>query len=426
MRLRRITKMKTLIWKPLTGLIIYFCLSGIITGSSDFTVKGRIIDDLGNSVTNPQIYLYPINTDRDNITNSDNFLDDIIISIQSNLEGKFSFRPEMKSFALCATYPTDKSAVELLSLDYFCKNNDLETFSINEAENTSLGDIKVSFNYQQIEFKLLNDKFSPYLSKQKISSDIWIRLSDENYQPLQPTRIPLNLINKKNSTIRVYLPEGKWNLEFSLDKRPEVWSKYASIIVNKQHSFQPIQQNVVIEFQISKNEPSPGEARAELDKMNIDHTLISLIDAAFDGNQKVVKLFLDSGFDPNILTENNSTVLMVSVRFPYIVKMLLDKGAKVNQKTVDGNSALIFAAIEGNVNSVKLLLESGSSVNESNNEGKTPLIFAVEDDEEEIVKILLKYGANPTQQNKDGKNAIDIAKELGFSEIVDILTHSSK
>jgi uncharacterized protein len=43
-----------------------------------------------------------------------------------------------------------------------------------------------------------------------------------------------------------------------------------------------------------------------------------------------------------------------------IVKLLIEKGADVNAKNVDGVTALMFAAGEGRLEAVKLLIEKGS------------------------------------------------------------------
>ena len=47
----------------------------------------------------------------------------------------------------------------------------------------------------------------------------------------------------------------------------------------------------------------------------------------------------------------------------HCVKLLLDAGADVNEPAVNGRTALMHAARDGNVNSVKLLIEAGADVN---------------------------------------------------------------
>jgi ankyrin repeat protein len=89
---------------------------------------------------------------------------------------------------------------------------------------------------------------------------------------------------------------------------------------------------------------------------------------------------------------------------------LLSKGAIINQT---GWSALHYAAIKGHAKVVTLLLEKGARVNEPSPEGDTPLILAVRSGDVPTVQALINAGANPLLSNFKAQNAIETARTEG-------------
>ena len=78
--------------------------------------------------------------------------------------------------------------------------------------------------------------------------------------------------------------------------------------------------------------------------------------------------------------------------------------------TIEGRTALIWAAYNNNLEMVKALLKKGADVNVvEKNEGKTALIWAAYNENLEMVEALLEKGANREIEAKNGKRAIDYA-----------------
>jgi len=159
-------------------------------------------------------------------------------------------------------------------------------------------------------------------------------------------------------------------------------------------------------------------------------------------SEKIVKMLLEAGADPNKQTECGWTALIFAARYSSpergtssekTVKMLLASGADPNkQDTVGGCTALMHAARnsspergESSERTVQMLLKAGVDPNKQNRDGWTALMLAVVYSSPKIgkssdrtVKILLKYKANPNKQNRFGWTALMLATRNSSSKRV--------
>ena len=76
-----------------------------------------------------------------------------------------------------------------------------------------------------------------------------------------------------------------------------------------------------------------------------------------------------------------------------VVRVLLDKGAEINNKTGGGTTALMIPSQNGYRDIVRALLEKGAEVNTEENDGPTVLFLAAENGHVEVVWALLNKGA---------------------------------
>ena len=89
----------------------------------------------------------------------------------------------------------------------------------------------------------------------------------------------------------------------------------------------------------------------------------------------------------------------------------------INIETPNGETALIWAAQNGNVGLIKTLLEKGAYVNHQDNDGTTALIITSYQGCFDGVKVLLQYKPSVAIKDVFGKNAFEYAIETGHFEI---------
>lgn len=92
------------------------------------------------------------------------------------------------------------------------------------------------------------------------------------------------------------------------------------------------------------------------------------------------------------------------------IKLLLDKGAKVNSMDHDGKTPLMSAAINEAPRVIELLLSKGALINAQDNRGWTALMYAADWNRTAVIKVLAERGADLNLKNARGNTALDVAK----------------
>jgi len=103
-------------------------------------------------------------------------------------------------------------------------------------------------------------------------------------------------------------------------------------------------------------------------------------------------------------------------------KYIINKN-NINAIDVNGTTALMSAAKDGNILAVTYLLENGALIAMYDFFDKSALLLASEEGHKEVIKILLAAGAdvNTIQNNELGATALIMASNRGHAEIVKIL-----
>jgi ankyrin repeat protein len=138
---------------------------------------------------------------------------------------------------------------------------------------------------------------------------------------------------------------------------------------------------------------TPEEEQAALDA--------ALLEAVEKGDEPRLNSLLDSGADVNAKTVQGTTALMIAAFYkrPKLLSALIARGADVNAGNMMGSTALIIACLSSHVKMVKELLAVGADPNARSVEGMTPLSAVTHSaspdkkSNRRIMELLIIYGA---------------------------------
>jgi ankyrin repeat protein len=165
--------------------------------------------------------------------------------------------------------------------------------------------------------------------------------------------------------------------------------------------------------------------------------------AAQNGSLPMVRRLLEAGANPNLALLAGETPLMVAARAGYadVVEALLNKGANPNARGAREQTALMWAAAQKHPAVVKALLAHGADVHAKSAEwtdmmavpphgypgynrqiphgADTALMFAARVGDLESAKLLLAAGANVNDRDAWGVSALVLAAHSGYRDLVE-------
>jgi ankyrin repeat protein len=167
--------------------------------------------------------------------------------------------------------------------------------------------------------------------------------------------------------------------------------------------------------------------------------------ASTNGSTALVKRLLDAGANPNMALVSGETPLMVASRSGKTesVAALLARGADPNARGTRGQTALMWAVSQKHADVVKALLAGGADVHAKSESwtqmmavpphglpeynrliphgGDTALMFAARNGDLASAKLLVEGGANPSDTDAWGVSATTLAAFSGHGEIARFL-----
>ena len=148
---------------------------------------------------------------------------------------------------------------------------------------------------------------------------------------------------------------------------------------------------------------------------NID-TRMFLLSAQINNTDAVRDQLTDPDIRVNIrindADENGDTALMYAVQNNNIelVRLLLENGADVNIENEQAETALHYAAEQQvNLQILELLLNRGADPNSKDFIGNTPLHISIQNHNLPLCQLLLQNGADPAVQNGEGYGSIFVS-----------------
>lgn len=138
-------------------------------------------------------------------------------------------------------------------------------------------------------------------------------------------------------------------------------------------------------------------------------------------NGLAVTALLERGFDPNTRDPQGQVALILALRDenPAVVEALLARpDTQVGLLNASGESALMMAALRGNLDLCQRLLTRGAVVNQP---GWSPLHYAATGPEPKIVQLLLERGALVDAEAPNRNTPLMMAARYGKEDSVKLL-----
>ena len=185
-------------------------------------------------------------------------------------------------------------------------------------------------------------------------------------------------------------------------------------------------------------------AGAPVDAAN-DLGATALWAASQNGSTTMVSLLLNAGADPNLALLNGETPVMVAARSgsAALIAMLAEAGADLDARSTRDQTALMWAAAQSHPDVVGELLEYGANVHARSAEwsqlmavpphsypsnhryiphgANTALMFTARSGAVESAKRLVASGADVTDSNAWGVSAVAMAAHAGHTDVAEFL-----
>ena len=167
--------------------------------------------------------------------------------------------------------------------------------------------------------------------------------------------------------------------------------------------------------------------------------------ASQNGSEAMVRRLLAAGADPNAALLAGETPVMVAARAgkPRVVERLIAAGANVNVRASRGQTALMWAVAQKHADVVAILLAHGADMHAKSDVqsqmmavpphgylpynrmiasgGETALMFAARVGDVESARLLVAHGANVNDADAWGVSAVTLAAHSQFADLVEFL-----
>jgi ankyrin repeat protein len=152
-----------------------------------------------------------------------------------------------------------------------------------------------------------------------------------------------------------------------------------------------------------------------------------IFSAVKDGDTASVKRLIDAGADVNARNLDGNTPLHLACLWGHmdIVRLLIETGAELNTRDDSDCTPLHLTCFRGLTEIARFLIEHGADVNASNDYGRTLLHRACSNGRPGIVRLLLEHGADVDARNKRGETPLNLTLQLprdnpAREEIIDL------
>nr|XP_019778121.1 arf-GAP with coiled-coil, ANK repeat and PH domain-containing protein 2 isoform X3 [Tursiops truncatus] len=253
------------------------------------------------------------------------------------------------------------------------------------------------------------DTWEPELLKLmcELGNDVMNRVYEANVEKMGIKKPPPGQRQEKEAYIRAKYVERKFVDKYSISSSPPEQEKQivSKSCEEKRLSISKLGPSEQVRASPQSSETERQDSSVFLDSQHLNPGL-QLYRASYEKNLPKMAEALAHGADVNWPNseENKATPLIQAVLGGSLVtcEFLLQNGANVNQRDVQGRGPLHHATVLGHTGQVCLFLKRGANQHATDEEGKDPLSIAVEAANADIVTLLRLARMNEEMRESEG------------------------
>lgn len=161
-------------------------------------------------------------------------------------------------------------------------------------------------------------------------------------------------------------------------------------------------------------------------KVDVKHDAGPLYAAISADNVEAVRLVLKHGADPSAVRSGYDAPLLTALRACVnsgaIVHSLLEAGADMHCRDVQGETAFTYKYDRQGLEALQAMVAFGADVNTRNVLGETTMMRAAAGGQVFVVQYLLEQGADPLLKDNRGWTALTHATRAGKAAVIRLLT----
>ena len=148
-----------------------------------------------------------------------------------------------------------------------------------------------------------------------------------------------------------------------------------------------------------------------------------LLKCIYTMDESSIEKLIADGVDVNCADKYRRSALSLSITRNMVKtgSLLINAGADVNNRGIDGRTPLQDAAWMGQTEICKMLIEANADINAKNKHGETPLHWAVQNGTIDTIKLLIKRGVRLNEPTNLGITPLGIAIDRGWKDAEELL-----
>lgn len=144
----------------------------------------------------------------------------------------------------------------------------------------------------------------------------------------------------------------------------------------------------------------------------------------FNGNLDIIKLLLEKGANVNECSKKVSSPLFYAIKYIshdiVLIKLLLEMNASFNK--LNDEDPVLLAFEYGIVDVIHLFIQYGANVQNNHFENKTPLSISIKNGNIQLIELLLNEKVNVFDKDKHGKNYLSLMEnKFGHEKCIELL-----